>query len=274
MSTPLSAAWTGDYALRRVRAQEQTDVQLAPLGQLGVQALQLRAAERVLDVGCGAGATVLELARAVGPSGHVCGVDVSEAMLARARERVAEAGCANVQLLAADASSCSFERPFDALYSRFGVMFFEDFTLAFENLHRALAPGGRFAFVCWQALARNPWAALPLAALQAAVPDAPLPEMFEPERAGPFYFGEPERALAPLRAAGFHALQVSARALPIHIGNAMTLEAAVEYSMELGPPGRFVIAAGERRAEACRQTLREVLAPYTSARGTWMDAAV
>lgn len=274
MGTSLSEAWQGEYAVRRVRAQDQTDQQLAPLGQVGLDALALRSGEWALDVGCGAGATTLALARAAGASGGACGVDVSEAMLNRARERVAHAGLQNVQLVAADAASCSFERRFDALYSRFGVMFFEDPAAAFTNLRRALQPGGRLAFVCWQALTKNPWAALPLEALRSAAPEARLPEMFEPDRPGPFYFGEPERALAPLREAGFRELSVTAHAMPIHIGAAMSLDAAVEYSMELGPPGRFVVAAGERWAAECRQVLTRVLAPHTSARGTWMDAAV
>jgi len=274
MNSSLAQAWQGEYAVRRLRAQEQTDQQLEPLGRTGLTALAVQPGEWVLDVGCGAGATVLELARAAAPGGGVCGVDVSEQMLERARERCAAQRLQNVQLLAADAASCDFERHFDALYSRFGVMFFDDPAAAFANLRRSVVPGGRLAFVCWQALAQNPWAAQPLAALRAAVPEARLPEMFEPGRPGPFYFGDPERARQPLRAAGWTDIELTPHRMPIHIGGCMSLESAVGYSMEVGPPGRFVVAAGERRADDCRQALTRVLAPFTTQRGTWMEAAV
>src|SRR4051812_34934031 len=92
--------------------------------------------ERVVDIGCGGGATTVEIGRAVGPEGEALGIDVSEPLLAAARQRAGSAG--NVQFLAADAGTITLDAPRDRLFSRFGVMFFNDFPAAFANMRRML----------------------------------------------------------------------------------------------------------------------------------------
>jgi len=111
--------------------------------------------ERVLDIGCGAGETTRDAARAATP-GAVLGVDVSEALLAQARQR--SEGIGNVSYVLADAETHPFpEAVFDVAISRCGTMFFADPAAAFANLRRALRPGGRLAMLVWQAYERNPW---------------------------------------------------------------------------------------------------------------------
>jgi len=89
--------------------------------------------EHVLDIGCGAGATVLELAARVGPGGHVLGADISDQSVARARQRIAEAGLRHVEVIVADVSAHPFApNAFEFAFSRFGVMFFSDPQAAFQ----------------------------------------------------------------------------------------------------------------------------------------------
>jgi SAM-dependent methyltransferase len=112
--------------------------------------------EKVLEVGCGTGAATVPLAEAVGDTGEVVGVDISEPMLAGARQRISQSGLGNITLLQADAQTYRFEpESFDLLTSRFGVMFFSDPVAAFRNLRGALRPGGRLCFACWAPLAEN-----------------------------------------------------------------------------------------------------------------------
>ncbi|MBL0901150.1 MAG: class I SAM-dependent methyltransferase, partial [Reyranella sp.] len=100
--------------------------------------------ERVLDVGCGTGDTTAALAKT---AGSVLGVDISEPLVAAAKAK----DIANSAFLVADAATQAFEPgSFDLVFSRFGVMFFADPVAAFANLHRALKPSGRLAFVCWR----------------------------------------------------------------------------------------------------------------------------
>src|SRR2546423_10023308 len=145
--------------------------------------------ERVLDVGCGAGASSLDLAARVGAGGHVLGVDISEPLISRARALAPQDTPALFQV--ADASSTELpEGAFDILFSRFGVMFFDDPTAAFAHMRRALKPGARVAFVCWRGMAENDWVRLPMGAMEGILPPTAPPG---PEGSGPFSFGDPGR---------------------------------------------------------------------------------
>jgi len=142
--------------------------------------------ERVLDVGCGPWATTLPYAAAVGPSGHVTGIDISEPMLSVARQRVEEQGLNNIDLILADAQTHTLpQRSYDLVTSRFGVMFFADPAAAFRNLCAALKPGGRLCMAVWAAIEENVHRKLPfdiavrrLGPPAMSAPHAPGPEVF------------------------------------------------------------------------------------------------
>jgi SAM-dependent methyltransferase len=143
--------------------QEPLDRQLSPLGLEAMAALNPRPGWRVLDVGCGAGQTVLQLAQAVGPAGAVSGIDIAPRLLDIARVRAAH--LSNVTFMAGDAQTHALgQRSFDGIFSRFGIMAFSDAIAAFRNLRGALKRGGRLAFVCWRSLAENELDNLPVRA--------------------------------------------------------------------------------------------------------------
>jgi ubiquinone/menaquinone biosynthesis C-methylase UbiE len=252
--------------------QDQTDAQLDPLGRAAMARLPLTPGGRVLDVGCGCGQTLLELADIVGASGKVVGVDVSPPMLARARERAAARPA--ISLVQADAQTHPFPPgELDAAYSRFGVMFFQDPRAAFANLRAALRPGGRLAFVCWQALDRNPWAAVPLAAVRRVLPSASPPEMLKPGGPGPFAFADADRVRAILADAGWTSIEIDRWEAPIHIGGAMTLADAQAYGRQIGPAARAIADAPEDARPAMDAAAAEALAAFVTERGVWADAA-
>src|SRR5689334_14630353 len=118
------ALWNGAQGETWVAMQERLDNQLLPPGRATVKALAPRAGARVLDIGGVAGPTTLDPAEQVGPGGSALGVDISEPLLAIARRRAAAAGVDRAQFVAADAQVHAFEPGHDAVYSRFGVMFF------------------------------------------------------------------------------------------------------------------------------------------------------
>ncbi|HWO09062.1 MAG TPA: class I SAM-dependent methyltransferase, partial [Polyangiaceae bacterium] len=116
--------WNGAAGERWAREHAELDRWLGVFGRAALDPLGVAPGERVLDVGCGAGDTVLELLARVGRSGAVVGIDPSHPLLERARAR--SQGYSNVGFVQADASSAAFDTPFDAVFSRFGVMFFDD----------------------------------------------------------------------------------------------------------------------------------------------------
>jgi SAM-dependent methyltransferase len=255
-----------------VRMQERTDTLIDPLGRVAIERLGVGAGERVLDVGCGCGQTLLELADLVGPGGHVLGVDISPPMLERARERAA--GRPNVALALGDAQAYAFApRDFDAVYSRFGVMFFDDPRAAFRNLRAAARPGGRLSFVCWQDLAKNPWAARPLEAVLRLLPASAMPDMLREGRPGPFFLSDPPRVRAILDDAGWQGVSLEPVEMPLHLGGAATLDEAVAYCLQIGPASRAMADAPKTLEPALTAALREALAPFASARGVFIDGA-
>ncbi|MEL4886930.1 class I SAM-dependent methyltransferase [Pectobacterium betavasculorum] len=152
--------WNGQSGESWVTNQARLDAMLAVFGQAAIEAVAPEAGERVLDVGCGAGASSMALAARVGASGQVLGVDISEPLISRARALSPQETSTLFQV--ADASRAELpEGAFDILFSRFGVMYFDDPTGAFLHLRRALRPGGRVAFVCWRGRARTTGYACP-----------------------------------------------------------------------------------------------------------------
>lgn len=263
--------WQGTAAARWLQEQVRLDELLRPFGQAAQMTLAAVSGEWILDVGCGAGTTSLELAETVGPGGGVYGIDISEPLLARARERGEAAGTKNTHWVVADAATHRFDRGFDALYSRFGVMFFSDPVAAFSNLRDALQRSGRLAFVCWQELERNPWAHRPLTAARAAAPELPLPTMFQPGQPGPFAFGDQEYVNDSLKAAGFGQVDITRFERPVHLG--ASADDAADSSMVIGPCSRFAADAAPEVRSSIRSAIVDTLKPFESARGVWLDAA-
>jgi len=225
-----------------VAQQEQLDRQIGPHGERAIARLAPAGGERVLDLGCGCGATALELALRVAPGGRVLGLDLSEPMLARARERAAAAGLANLDFRVADVQSAPLDAgAFDAAFSRFGVMFFADPATAFRNVHGALRPGGRLVFACWRSVKENPWVLVPMAA---AAPLLTLPPPPPPGAPGPFAFGDAARVRSILEAAGFGAIAIEPADLAMTPGGG-DLDDAAETILNVGP-----LASALREANA------------------------
>ncbi len=256
--------WNEQAGPRWVATGDELDKQLVPLSEALFARAAARPGERVLDVGCGTGGTALALARAVGPSGRVTGIDISATMLAAARERARcerAAGLAPLEFVEADAQTTPPPGgPFDLLFSRFGVMFFADPLAAFRNLRAGLAPAGRLCFLCWQSLAANPWASLPGQAIAPHVPPAPPPA---PGAPGPFAFGDAERLQRILADAGFAKLEIDPLEadFPFPAGG---VDAAVDFLQRMGPCSAPLAQAEPAAREAALAALRAALAPHVA----------
>ena len=244
--------------------QPALDRQLAPLGRRAMAELNLGPGKRVLDVGCGAGETSLALAAT---GAEVTGVDISRPLLEIARRRTADrAGLAFVE---ADAQIYAFEPAgFDAVFSRFGVMFFADPAAAFANIRQGLKPGGRLAFVCWRTMLENPVISL---AMQAALPhlDVPPPPPPQPGAPGPFAFADPERVKAILSAAGYTDIAVTPHDEAIGPGD---LDTTLGLALRVGPLGALLRENPGQR-DAALAAVRAALEPYDGPDGVKLASA-
>lgn len=243
--------------------QAPLDRQLQPLGRRAMAELALAPGQRVLDIGCGAGETTLELAAS---GAEAVGVDISRPLLEVARRR--SQGRAGVRFLEADAQTFAFDpASFDAVFSRFGVMFFADPSAAFANIRRALKPGGRLAFVCWRSPLENPIMTLPMMAALAHVPAPPPPP--EPGAPGPFAFAEAERVRDVLTAGGFTDVAVTPHDQDIGSGD---LETALGLALQIGPLGTLLRENPGQRA-AVTDAVRAALAPHVGPDGVKLESA-
>lgn len=255
--------WNGRGGDSWTANQVRMDGMLQPLSQAAVAAAQIGPGDDVLDVGCGCGGSTLAIS-ALGAK--VTGIDISETMLATARSRAE--GLAGVDFILADASAHAFEEEFDIAFSRFGVMFFADATLAFGNIRTALRPGGRLCFLCWQAARENPWISVPVAA---AMQHLPAPAPTDPREPGPFSLSDTAYVTQVLVEAGFDDVAIKPLAATLSIGSSVA--AAEDFLEHIGPLSRLLADVDPSTREEIMRSVRQALEPHLTPQGIELDSA-
>ena len=223
--------------------------------KLLVDAVLAEGARGVLDVGCGTGATTLALARQLAPGGGCTGIDISEPMLALARERAERAGVA-ADFIRADAQDYPFQTAsFDMIVSRFGVMFFADPVRAFANLRRASRPGAALRVAVWRRPEENPFMT---AAERAVAPMLPNLPPRRPDGPGQFAFADSHRVRALLADSGWAEVELS----PIDVACTFSEADLTRYITHLGPVGQALAAADERTRARITELARAAFDAY------------
>ena len=264
------AYWNGPGGQRWAGRQAAQDILLAPVADVLIDRATPTAGERVIDIGCGSGATTIAFAQKVGSSGHVLGVDVSGPMLERARQSAPKD--LPVEFVLADATIYPFpSASFDLLASRFGVMFFADPAKSFANMRKALRPSGRLTFACWREPRENPWMMAPLQAVYKHVPKLPQQG---PEDPGPFAFASEARVHRILGEAGFGGIAMEPCPLSLDIAIGRGLEAAVQSALEIGPASRALEGQPAELRAAAANSIRDVLAPLVKGDAVPLPASI
>ena len=271
------AYWNGDGGRKWAARDELMAGVLAPISDALLTRVAPRRARTALDVGCGGGSNTLQLLQHLDNPTHILGIDVSAPLLEVARARVAERGIAalrtaplrtapartaspRIEFLRADAATHDFgDWRFDVLFSRFGVMFFDDPVAAFAQLRRAAHRNAGLAFCCWQALGKNPWTALPL---QAALTVLPAPEPVAPHSPGPFAFADAAYVREVLARAGWSDTRIEPYAPTLEFSIEGGYEAAVRELVNTGPVGRLLAPAEPPAREAVYAAARRALKDY------------
>jgi len=248
-----AARWNGPSGNVWVEAQELLDGMFRGLERFLVDAVE--PGERVLDVGCGTGATTVALARRVGEDGRCVGVDISAPMLDAARIR-AERDGVRVELVLADAQKQTFEpASFDAVVSRFGVMFFADPVAAFANLRRAVKADGRLRLVVWRGPEENPFMTT---AERAAAPLVPgIPDRV-PDAPGQFGLADRDRTRRILEESGWSGIDIR----PLDVACTMPESELTGYFTRFGPLSLLLPGVDEQTRARVVPTVRTAFAPY------------
>lgn len=247
-----SALWNDAGGKAWADLQPVLDGVLAPFEDLLADAARPDGGGSVLDIGCGAGATTLAMAGRLGASGRCVGLDISGPLVALATSRARAEGIANAEFIAADAQTWTFpDARFDAIMSRFGVMFFDDPEAAFANIRRAAKPGAKLAFFAWRSPADNHFMTAASRAAAPFLPPAPPPD---PDAPGQFAFADSTRVARILAAGGWSSIGADKADVECRIskGDLMT------YVTRLGPVGAAL-------REVDRATAGKIMAALPSA---------
>jgi ubiquinone/menaquinone biosynthesis C-methylase UbiE len=230
------------------------------------RACDIRRSDRVLDLGCGTGQTTREAAR-IAEAGSAEGVDISEAMITRARALAEAEGLRNVRFEQADAQVHRFppER-FDIAISRFGTMFFADLIAAFSNIRRALRPGGRLVMMVWQDSESNEWSV----AIQRCLDERDAAAIVVPRTLDPFRLADPPSVTRILNAAGFGKTIFTDVHEPVFYGE--DVDAALGWVRGFWTTREMLKRLDAAAAERVLAGLREMLAAHEKQSGVWFDA--
>jgi SAM-dependent methyltransferase len=249
------ALWNGTAGQAWVAVQATLDRAFRPFEDLLAQAIPAASQNHVLDIGCGTGGTTLAVARRIGAGGHCTGVDISGPMIAAARTR-AQRQNVDASFVQADAGGHPFTpQSFDALVSRFGVMFFDDPVGAFSNLRRAVRPGARLRFLAWRDASENSFMT---AAEHAAAPLLPALPARQPGAPGQFAFADRDRVFSILRQNGWTNIAIQ----PIDVVCSFPEEELVQYLTYMGPVGRLLQQADSQTRDRVLAAIRPAFDPY------------
>lgn len=264
--------WSSESGYQWIAQETFLDAAMAAiLGRL-LERTVIRPKENVLDIGCGTGASTLAAAIKTGPTGHVTGLDIAEQLLNRARRRSADAGLGNTSFILADAQTHPFvPESFDAIISRFGLMFFDSPVEAFANMARGLKPNGRLVFAAWAPADGNPWFSIPR---DAAIARLGKPAPADPFAPGPLAFQDVERVTKLMELVGLKGVRAETKMVPMT--PLVTAGEAAKAATRVGPAARIMkeFSGTEVDAVAIESVVAEAFSKFETEKGISVPATI
>jgi SAM-dependent methyltransferase len=245
--------WAGEMGAKWLANLDRFEGMIAPIGEALLAQAAYQPGERVLDLGCGGGATTRAIAAQVAPSGEAVGLDISPDLTGAASARAEAAKLANCRLICGDAATTTPDgAPFDRLFSRFGSMFFADPIPAFANLHRQLRQGAKVDLAVWGPPRENAWmmGVMSVVRQHIEIPPAVL------RAPGPFAFEDTEYLRAVLTGGGFSGIEIAPYEGKQALGGPGTgpVEAA-DFVLDSMAVGRALAEHGDKVQAAAREDL-------------------
>jgi ubiquinone/menaquinone biosynthesis C-methylase UbiE len=271
--TPFVQFWNEVLAPKFIRFKHVLVDGLTQHSEAIFPTLPVRAGDRILDVGCGFGDTAIKLAKLVGPTGEVVGIDCCDAFLEYARKDAQARGVANVSFVRGDAEVALPTDQYDFVFARFGTMFFANPVAGLRNMRKALRPGGRMVHIVWRNRVDNPWLSMAKdVVLGFLPPPGPDAQTCGP---GPFSMSDESTVRAMMTAAGYDEIQFRRVDAPVFVGK--DVNDAIAFQLAIGPAGEVFREAGEL-AEQKRGQIEAALAEAINrqkigAQGIVMDSS-
>ena len=256
--------WDGSLGEGFLKSQEYIDRIVTPFSDAAIKKTNPNSNDKILDVGCGAGSTSIQLAIS---GAEVKGVDISDKMISRARKK--SEGIPNISFQTVDASQASFDERFTKIFSRFGVMFFSDPVEAFTNLHKSLDQKGKITFLCWQAITKNEWIYVSAEALQAFQPKDIEPP--DPKAPGGFAFADGDYIKEILESANYSDIAIEALETKFDLGK--SLEEIMSFNMNVGPLAGLVDTMEEEIVQEATESVKRTLDMKMGKDGLHLSAA-
>ncbi|MEH6827383.1 class I SAM-dependent methyltransferase [Parasphingorhabdus sp.] len=270
--------WTGEVGDRWLAHAEIFESMISPAGQALMDSAAFGSGETVVDIGCGCGATSFEIAQAVGADGKVLGFDIAPQLVREAEKRAERNHIGNVSFAVGNAETDSVAGlPYDRLFSRFGIMFFDDSVAAFANMRSWLSPGGKLNFACWAGPEENPWMGI---IGQIVGQHIDMPEG-NPDDPDPFRFADQELVRGILDKAGYANIKCTSwQGESLLGGYGATPESAVDFVMDGLDMKKAIMAQNPGALEDVRSELLKAVRPYHQdnairmGAGVWLVSAV
>jgi ubiquinone/menaquinone biosynthesis C-methylase UbiE len=242
----------------------------APITQALIEDAEIGTQDSVLDVATGPGEPALSVAAVVGPNGKVFGVDAIHGMIAAARTEAQRLGLKNAKFDVAFADDLPFAaNTFDAVISRFGVMFFPSPVDGVREMLRVLKPGRKLAFAVWHFAERNPFHSALSRVMDRYVDSPPL----EPDALDAFRFAPRGKLLKVFSQAGVAA--PSERLLQFNIEAPVSVEDFWNLRREMSEKlsEKFATLSEELKLKVTQEMLSS-LAEYSTANAISFPAEV
>ena len=256
--------WAGEMGEKWNTYAEQFESMISACGEAAIAYGAFEPGETVIDIGCGAGPSALDIAKRVAPGGRVVGLDISPVLIDTARARAAASNADNVRFVVGNAAICEPPDRFDTLFSRFGVMFFEDSDGAFRNMARFVKPGGRLVLCVWGPPAENPWVGDMMAVVRRHV-DVPPPD---PRAPGPFAFADTQYVRDILTQAGFRNIEFTSRNVDLYLGGrSCNATEAARFAVDVLFVGDALADASERTSAAVIDEINGLMRRHETADG-------
>ncbi len=263
--------WSSHPGLKWIKFEDELDVVFNSVNQELIRRAHPNPGERLLDIGCGTGATTRAFSQYLGPSGYVTSLDISAPLLKQAESRTTESKAESRYCLL-DAQHDEIPGgPFDIATSRFGVMFFSDPIVAFTNVRRHLKPGGRLVIAAWAPLKGNPWFEVPK---EAAAARLGPPDHSDPNDPGPLGFQNRDYVIEILKKAGFE--DVAGRVVDLMLNHPGPLRDVAALASNIGPAARILkkYDGNESDIEAISQSVLKKFQAFDTSSGICIPARI